>query len=127
MKRTSKYIVLLIGVFISGNLFSQTSDCKKQMFKDFYNLDNIYKAEVSLFKENDYVVIDYKELLRAIQYSKIVVAKFVPRREVVFYKEGDNTTYKAYFSETNKYFMIGSKTFVLSKKKSKEVSKILNL
>lgn len=108
-------------------MFSQTSDGDKKRFKDFYNLTGVDKAEASLFKEDDYTLVDdYTRVIELIQCSKVVVAKFIPKTEVMFFKSLDNTTYNIYFSETFRYFKIDGKTFSISKKKSKEISEILN-
>ena len=122
-----KYSIFLIIIFHSINMFSQTSDGNKKRFKDFYNLTDVNKAEASLFKVNNYTLVDdYTRIIELIQYSKIVVAKFIPKTEVMFFKSLDNTTYNICFSETFRYFKIDGKTFSISKKKSKEISEILN-
>ncbi|MFV0304117.1 MAG: hypothetical protein ACK5IC_01385 [Moheibacter sp.] len=125
--RVLKYSIYLIVSLISLNVFSQTSESNKKRFKDFYNLTGISKAEVSLFKEDNYKSVDeYEKLIELMQCSKVVIAKFIPKTEVVFYNSSNNDTYNIYFSETFKYFKIDSRTFVISKKKSKEISKILS-
>lgn len=125
--RVLKYSIYLIVSLISLNVFSQTSESNKKRFKDFYNLTGISKAEVSLFKEDNYKSVDeYEKLIELMQCSKVVIAKFIPKTEVVFYNSSNNDTYNIYFSETFKYFKIDGRTFVISKKKSKEISKILS-
>lgn len=125
--RVLKYSIYLIVSLISLNVFSQTSESNKKRFKDFYNLTGISKAEVSLFKEDNYKSVDeYEKLIELMQCSKVVIAKFIPKTEVVFYNSSNSGTYNIYFSETFKYFKIDGRTFVISKKKSKEISKILS-
>ncbi len=125
--RVLKYSIYLIVSLISLNVFSQTSESNKKRFKDFYNLTGISKAEVSLFKEDNYKSVDeYEKLIELMQCSKVVIAKFIPKTEVVFYNSSNSDIYNIYFSETFKYFKIDGRTFVISKKKSKEISKILS-
>lgn len=59
------------------------------------------------------------------QCSKLVVAKFIPKTEVVFYDSSNSNTHNICFSKTFRYFKIDGRTFVISKKKSKEISKII--
>ncbi|HLS29724.1 MAG TPA: hypothetical protein VK021_02585 [Flavobacteriaceae bacterium] len=122
-----KYSIYLIISFISLNVFCQTSESNKKRFKDFYNFTEVGKAEVSLFKEDNYKSVDeYEKLIELMQCSKVIIAKFIPKTEVVFYNSSNSSTYNVYFSETFKYFKIEGRTFVISKKKSKEISKILS-
>jgi hypothetical protein len=118
-------IIFLIVIFISGSVFSQTSNGKKKMFKSFYNLDNVYKAEMTLFKENNYVLVDYIELLKIIDCSRIVISKFIPYKEVTLYKQ-DSSTSTIYFSKGYQRLKLEGKTFALTKKQSKKIAEILN-
>jgi hypothetical protein len=122
MSKIFKHIVLFTSVIFPVILFGQKSN--KEIFKNLYSFENVYKAEVSLFKKDEYNQIDYKELIKVLQCSKGVIAKFVPYKEVMFYEQGGKA-HKVYFSETNKYFKIDGKTFVLTKRQSKKVSEIL--
>lgn len=122
-----KYSICLIMSLVSLGVFSQTSESNKKRFKDFYNLTGISKAEVSLFKEDNYKSVDeYEKLIELMQCSKVVIAKFIPKTEVIFHNYTNRGTYNIYFSDTFKYFKIDDITFVISKKKSKEMSKIIS-
>lgn len=122
MSKIIKHIILFTNLIFPIVLFGQNNN--KEIFKNLYSFDNVYKAEVSLFKKDEYNQIDYKELLKVLQCSKGVIAKFVPYKEVMLYEQGGRT-HKVYFSETNKYFKINGKTFALTKKQLKKVSEIL--
>ena len=122
MSKIFKHIVLFASVIFPVILFGQKSN--KEIFKNLYSFENVYKAEVSLFKKDEYNQIDCKELIKVLQCSKGVIAKFVPYKEVMLYEQGGKA-HKVYFSETNKYFKIDGKTFVLTKRQSKKVSEIL--
>ncbi len=122
MSNTKKYLTLFIILILPIVLFSQNS---KGYFKDFYNFDDVYKAEVSLFKKNEYNQVDYKELLKVLQCSKNIISKFIPYKEVILYDKG-GVTYTIYFSKNYRRIEITGKTFSLTKKQSKKISEIFN-
>ena len=76
MSKIFKHIVLFASVIFPVILFGQNSN--NEIFKNLYSFENVYKAEVSLFKKDEYNQIDYKELIKVLQCSKGVIAKFVP-------------------------------------------------
>lgn len=122
MSTIFKYIILFTSVIFPIILFSQNSH--KEIFKNLYDFENVYNAEVSLFKKEEYNQIDYKELLKVLQCSKGVLSKFIPYKEVILYEQGGNT-YIIYFSSDYQRIKIDGKTFALTKKQSKKISEIL--
>lgn len=116
----------MIVSLITLNVFSQTSESNKKRFKDFYNLTEINKAEVSLFKEDNYKSVDeYEKLIEFIKCSKKVVSKFIPYKELVLYDK-NGSKYMILFSSDFQRIKIDGRTFAINKKKSKEISKILS-
>lgn len=111
MHQSIKLLLLLI-ITSSGILFGQNKN--DAVFKEIYNFKNVYKGEVSLFKKEEIKTIDFSALLKVLDCSKVVVAKFVPYTEIILY-EHDDKIYKLYFSQNNKFFKIDEKTFILKK------------
>ena len=122
MSNTFKHIILFASVIFPIILFCQKSN--KENFKNLYSFENVYKAEVSLFKKSDYNQIDYRELLKVLQCSKGVISKFIPYKEVILYDKG-GITYIIYFSDDYRRIKINGKTFALTKRQSKKVFEIL--
>ncbi|MFV0531817.1 MAG: hypothetical protein ACK5MD_10340 [Flavobacteriales bacterium] len=116
----------MIISLISLSVFSQTSESNKKRFKDFYNLTEISKAEVSLFKEDNYKSVEeYEKLIELMDCAKKVVSKFIPYKELVLYNKS-GSKYMILFSSDFQRIKIDGRTFAISKKKSKEISKILS-
>ncbi len=126
MKRFIIFSVVLAVASLSLYTFSQSSSCKKR-FRDFYNLTGVNRVEVSLFKGNDYILVkDYKKVVELIGQAEVVLAKFIPKTEVVLHNASTNTFHKVYFSESCKRLDIEGRTFMLDYKSSKELAEILN-
>lgn len=116
----------MIVSFISLNVFYQTSESNKKRFKDFYNFSEVGKAEVSLFKEDNYKSVDeYEKLIELMNCSKKVVSKFIPYKELILYNK-NGIKYFILFSKDFQRIKIDGRTFAIRKKKSKEISKILS-
>ncbi len=114
----------LLFLIFSGVLFGQLA-CNSKLFMKIYNFSNIYKAEVSDFKVNNYKQISYDFFLEIVNHSEKVVAKFIPHKEVILY-DSEGKLYKLYFSKTNQYFQIDGNCFQLSKSQSLKLSKLFD-
>ncbi|WP_148707462.1 hypothetical protein [Chitinophaga skermanii] len=87
--------------------------------------DYIYKAEVSLFKKEEYKQIESNEFLKILQASKGAFVKFKPYSKVKLYAKND-TIYNIYFSQNNQYFKIAGSTYSLPQKQIKKISELFN-
>lgn len=58
MSKIFKCIILFTSIVFPAILFGQKSN--KENFKYLYSFENVYNAEVSLFKKDEYNQIDYK-------------------------------------------------------------------
>ena len=117
MKRIITLILILLSVLLVQNA------CRKSV-KGLYDFSNITKAEVADFKSDNYKLIDHIEFIKIIRKSKLNLSKFLYYKTVILYDD-DGKSYSLYFSKCNKGFSIDGKTFGLSEKQSKKITKIL--
>jgi hypothetical protein len=126
MSKRLKNRILIIIIIISSSLCGATCTKNAKLFKDFYDFDNVYKAEATPFRKDNWILIDHKELIKTIECSEPVLSKFRTYTEVLLYTREDGMIYKLYFSKSYLGFSLNRQHFKLSKKKAKEISKIIN-